>query len=46
MLSGEAMISGVNGIFTMHGKDINDVKQNKYINTLIENKQIEKVIFI
>ena len=46
MLSGEAMISGVNGISTMHGKDINDVKQNKYINTLIENKQIVKVIFI
>ena len=36
------MISGVKGIFTMHGKDMNDIKQNKYINSLLENKQIEK----
>lgn len=42
----QATISGVKGIFTMHGKNINDIKQNKYINTLVENKQIEKILFI
>ena len=42
----EATISGVKGIFTMHGKNINDIKQNKYINSLVENKQIEKILFI
>ena len=40
------MVSGVKGIFTMHGKNMNDIKQNKYINNLVENKQIEKIIFI
>ena len=42
----EAMISGVKGIFTIHGKDMNDIKRNKEINELIENKQIEKIIFL
>lgn len=46
MQFGEAMISGVKGIFTMHGKTMSDIKQNKYINSLVENKQIEKIIFI
>ena len=46
MQFGEAMTSGVKGIFTMHGKDMNDIKQNKYINSLLETKQIEKIIFI
>lgn len=40
------MISGVKGIFTMHGKTMEDIKKNKYINNLLENKQIEKIIFI
>ncbi len=42
----EAMISGVKGIFTMHGKTIEDVKNNIAINQLIETKQIEKVLFL
>lgn len=42
----EAVISGVKGIFTMHGRNMEDIKQNKEIKTLIENKQIEKIIFI
>ena len=42
----EALISGVKGIFTMHGKTLEDIKKNKGINELIENKQIEKIIFI
>ena len=42
----EATISGVKGIFTMHGKNLEEIKLNKDINELIENKQIEKIIFI
>lgn len=42
----EAMLSGVKGIFTMHGSNINDVKANVYINELVENKTIEKIIFL
>ena len=30
----------------MHGKTLEDIKKNKEINELIENKQIEKIIFI
>lgn len=42
----EAMLSGVKGIFTMHGKNIEDVHGNKYIKKLIDGKMIEKIIFI
>lgn len=41
-----AIFSGVKGIFTMHGKDMEDIKNNKSIYRLIENKQLEKIIFI
>ncbi len=30
----------------MHGKNLEDIKRNKDINTLIETNQIEKVIFL
>ena len=40
------LVSGVKGIFTMHGKNLEDIKKNKIIYRLIENKQIEKIIFI
>lgn len=40
-----ALNSGVKGIFTMHGKNIEDVKNNKGVYNLIENKNVEKVIF-
>lgn len=43
---GEAFVSGVKGIFTMHGKNLQDVKSNKEINKLLEDKKIEKVIFL
>ncbi len=43
---GEAVCSGIKGIFTMHGSTIEDVKSNLQINYLIETKQIEKVIFL
>ena len=39
-------ISGVKGIFTMHGKTIEDVKNNKEINKLLEKNILEKIIFI
>lgn len=42
----KAMISGVKGIFTMHGNTIEDVKNNKEIYKMIESKKIEKIIFI
>ena len=42
----EAILSGVKGIFTMHGKDLEDIKQNLEIKSLIDNKKIEKIIFL
>ena len=41
-----AMISGVKGIFTMHGRMLEDIKNNKEVYRLVENKKIEKIIFI
>lgn len=43
---GEAISAGVKGIFTMHGKTMNDIKLNKEVYKLIEEKYIEKIIFI
>ena len=40
------ILSGVKGIFTMHGRNIDDIKRNKSVYNLVENKQIEKIIFI
>ena len=42
----EALISGVKGIFTMHGSNLEDIKSNPQINKLIEEKKIEKIIFV
>lgn len=42
----EAISAGVKGIFTMHGKTMNDIKLNKEVYELIEKKYIEKIIFI
>jgi len=41
-----ALYSGVKGIFTMHGRSIEDIKNNKQIYELIENREIQKVIFL
>ena len=38
--------AGVKGIFTMHGISMEDIKSNKGINSLVENKKIEKIIFL
>ena len=42
----EAIISGVKGIFTMHGRTLEDVQSKSQINKLIEENKIEKIIFI
>lgn len=42
----EAIHSGVKGIFTMHGKNMQDVKNNFEVNKLVENGLIEKIIFL
>ena len=39
-------ISGVKGIFTMHGRTIEDVKNNHEVNKLLEKNFLEKIIFI
>ncbi len=41
-----ALYSGVKGIFTMHAKNIDDVKNNRYVYNLIENGGIQKVVFL
>ena len=41
-----ALYSGVKGIFAMHGKNIEDIKNNKQIYELIENREIQKVVFL
>lgn len=40
----KCLISGVKGVFTMHAKNIDDVKKNIEIKSLIENHYIEKII--
>lgn len=41
-----ALYSGVKGIFTIHSKSVEDLKNNKKIYELVDNKEIEKVIFL
>ena len=41
-----ALYSGVKGIFTMQGKYVEDIKNNKQIYELIENREIQKIIFL
>ena len=40
------LISGVKGIFTMHGNNMEDIKKNTEINKLIGENQIEKIIVL
>lgn len=41
-----ALYSGVKGIFTMHGRSVEDIKNNKQIYELVENNEIQKVVFL
>ena len=40
----EAILSGVKGIFTMHGKDMEDIKLNPWMAQLINNHIFERII--
>lgn len=41
-----ALHCGVNGIFTAHGKDLEDIKNNAELRNLLDKKVFEKVIII
>lgn len=41
-----AFSSGIYGIFTMHGKSLEDVNRNVEIKELIDSKLIEKIVFL
>lgn len=41
-----AVCCGIKGIFTVHGKTMEDLKQNPYINRLIESHIFERIIFL
>ena len=41
-----AVCSGVRGIFTAHGANIEEVKKNPILNKLIEKQMIDKVLFL
>lgn len=41
-----ALCSGVKGVFTMHGSGMKDIKGKKDICELVDNKWIEKIIFL
>lgn len=38
--------SGVKGIFTAHGGDITELRQNEALNKLYEEKLLKKIIFL
>ena len=41
-----AVLSGVKGVFTAHGKDLVEVNKNSYINTLLKNNIINRVVIL
>ena len=41
-----AMCSGVKGIFTAHGSDISELRQNETLNKLYEEKLFKRIIFL
>lgn len=41
-----AVCCGIKGIFTVHGKTMEDLKQNPYINELIQSHIFERLIFL
>lgn len=41
-----AMCSGIKGIFTAHGGNIEEIKKNQEIKTLIEQEMIERIIIL
>lgn len=41
-----AVCSGVKGIFTAHGSNMNELRQNPILNSLIEKQMIDKILFL
>lgn len=41
-----AVCSGLRGIFTAHGANMNELKQNPILSQLIERQMIDKVLFL
>lgn len=41
-----AVCCGIKGIFTMHGKTIEDLKQNPYLEKLMQMHIFERLIFL
>ncbi len=41
-----ATCSGVKGIFTAHGKNLNDIELNPVLKTLLDNRIFERLIFL
>lgn len=41
-----AVCSGVRGIFTAHGSNIEDIKKNPILGQLIEKQMIDKILFL
>ena len=41
-----AFCSGIKGIFTMHGNEMNDLQKNRNINKLLDEEIIERLIFL
>lgn len=41
-----AIVSGVSLLFTIHGKDINDLKRKENISKLVENNSFENIIIL
>ncbi|MDD2627769.1 MAG: stage III sporulation protein AA [Clostridia bacterium] len=42
----EAVLTGVSLLFTMHGRDVNDIKKNKEMMEMIDNGYFEVIIFL
>ena len=41
-----ATLSGVKGVFTAHASSVEEIKQNKNLNKLIENKVIQRILIL
>ena len=42
----EILTCGVKGIFTMHGRTIEDIRNKRELYDLVQNRQIEKIVFL
>ncbi len=42
----EAVLTGVSLLFTMHGRDVNDIKKNKEMMEMIDNGYFDVIVFL